>query len=219
MVFLRFGEFHRMEANKIIESYVYLGFAELMIALGIWPLGKSQGYEGLVPGPTTQDRIVLTKSPNSVSRATADTVEDMLKLLATADSAWKPYWDKRMVWYGPGGLGSYSTPESFAEFQRPFETTFSGWGDGKDVGITGVGAQCKAGDGEYAFLHGWKMITGIHDKPFLGITPRGKRVFMRDCDWWRCEGGKIVENWCMLDLPHLLMQLDYDVFKVIAENG
>ena len=29
LAFLRFGEFHRMEANTIVESYNFLGFAEL----------------------------------------------------------------------------------------------------------------------------------------------------------------------------------------------
>jgi predicted ester cyclase len=56
------------------------------------------------------------------------------------------------------------------------------------------------------------MITGVHVKPFLGLEPTGKRVFMRDCDWWRCEDGKIIENWCMLDIPHVLLQLGFDVF-------
>ena len=40
---------------------------------------------------------------------------------------------------------------------------------------------------------------------------------MRDCDWWRCENGKIIENWCMLDIPHLLHQLGYDLFAEIAK--
>lgn len=219
LAYLRFGEFHRMENNKILETYVYLGFAELIIALGRWPLAPSQGYEGVVPGPATHDGIVTGVSDAIKSRASADLVEGMLKKLATEDNAWRPHWDDRMVWYGPGGLGSYQTVEAFAEFQRPFETTFDGWGDGKDEGITGVAANCKAGDGDYAFLHGWRMITGVHVKPFLGLEPTGKRVFMRDCDWWRCQNGKIIENWCMLDIPHLLLQLGYDLFSEISEQA
>ena len=79
-----------------------------------------------------------------------------------------------------------------------------------------MGADCKAGDGDYAFLHGWKMITGIHVKPFLGIEPTGTRIFMRDCDWWRCTNGKIIENWCMLDTLHLVLQLGRDVISEIS---
>ena len=217
--FLRFGEFHRMEDGKTVESHVYLGFAELIIALGLWPLVPSKGYEGVVPGPATQDGIISGTSDPAVSRASADLVEGMLKQLTTDDEAWRPYWDERMVWYGPGGLGSYSTVEGFAAFQRPFELTFEGWGDGKEIGVTGVGADCKAGDGEYAFLSGWPMITGVHVGDFLGLAPTGKRVFMRDCDWWRVENGKIIENWCMLDIPHVLMQLGYDLFADIRAHA
>ena len=219
LAYLRFGEFHRMEDGKIVESQVFLGLAELIIALGLWPLKASQGYEGVVPGPATQDGIWVDASDPARSRASADLVEGMLKKLTSEDEAWRPDWDERMVWYGPGGLGSYATVEAFAEFQRPFELTFDGWGDGQEDGIEGVGASCKAGDGDYAFLCGWPMITGVQVKPFLGIEPTGKRVFMRDCDWWRCENGKVIENWCMLDIPHVLMQLDYDVFSNLNANA
>jgi len=215
--FLRFGEFHRMENGKIVESHVYLGFAELIIALDLWPLKESQGYEGVVPGPATHDGVLSKASDPFKSRASADLVEGMLKRLGTDDEEWRPFWDDRMVWYGPGGLGSYSTLEGFSEFQRPFERTFEGWGDGKEVGISGVEANCKAGDGDYAFLSGWPMITGVHVGPFLGLEPTGKRVFMRDCDWWRCNDGKIIENWCMLDIPHVLMQLGYDLFAEVEQ--
>jgi predicted ester cyclase len=218
LAFLRFGEFHRMEAGRIVETHVYLGLAELIIALGLWPLEKSRGYEGVVPGPATHDGIVAGTSDPVRSRETANLVEGMLKKLASEDEAWRPYWDDRMVWYGPGALGSYATVESFAAFQRPFELTFDGWGDGQEEGITGVGSHCKAGDGDYAFLHGWRQITGVHVGPFLGLAPTGKRVFMRDCDWWRVENGKIIENWCMLDIPHVLMQLGYDLFAEITAN-
>ena len=50
MAFLRFGEFHKMEESKIIETYVYLGLAELIIALGKWPLALSQGMRVLCLG-------------------------------------------------------------------------------------------------------------------------------------------------------------------------
>ncbi len=215
LAFLRFGEFHRMEGGKIVESHVYLGLAELIIALGRWPLAPSQGYEGVVPGPATHDGIWSDLSESAQSRETADLVEAMLMGLASDDEAWRPYWHDRMVWYGPGGLGSYATVDAFAAFQRPFELTFDGWGDGSEAGFSDVGSNCKAGDGAYAFLHGWRQLTGVHTKPFLGLAPTGKRVFMRDCDWWRVENGKIIENWCMLDIPHVLMQLGYDLFAEV----
>ena len=57
LAYLRFGEFHKVEDWQITESYVFLGFAELIIALGLWPLAPSQGYEGVVTGPATHDGV------------------------------------------------------------------------------------------------------------------------------------------------------------------
>ena len=214
---IRYGEFHKMRDGKIIQSQIFLGVAELLIDLGIWPLELMGGYEGLTPGPSTQDGISLTENKPVKSRATADLVEGMLMELASPDAAWLPYWDDRMIWYGPGGFGSYVTTEAFAAFQVPFEKTFEGWGDGTRQGIEGVGSQCKAGDGDYAFLSGWPQITGVHVKPFMGIQPTNKRIYMRDCDWWRCKDGKIIENWCMVDTLHLVHQLGRDVLSEISD--
>ena len=136
--------------------------------------------------------------------------------LTSPDAAWRPYWDDKMFWFGPGGFGTYATVDAFQAFQVPFEQTFEGWGDGKAQGVAGVGVACKAGDGDYAFLSGWPAITGVHVKPFMGIGATGKRIYLRDCDWWRCENGKIMENWCMVDTLHLARQLGCDVIAEVA---
>ena len=218
LAFLRIGEFHRMEEGKIVQSHIFLGLAELIIALGLWPLAPSQGYEGVVPGPSTHDGVLNGQSNPARSRASADLVENMLLELTSPEKAWRSYWHDNMVWYGPGSFGSYATLDAFEAFQVPFEQTFEGWGDGQREGITGVGSNCKAGDGDYAFLCGWPQITGIHVKPFLGIEPKGQRVTMRDCDWWRCENGKIIENWCMLDVIDVALQLGRDILGEIQER-
>jgi len=36
--YLRYGEFHRVEKGKVLESYIYLDIPELMIACNQWPL-------------------------------------------------------------------------------------------------------------------------------------------------------------------------------------
>ena len=102
---IRYGEFHRMQDGEIIQSQIFLGIAELLIELELWPLSSSGGYEGVMPGPATHDGIVLSHSVPSQSRTTADLVEAMLMELTSVDCAWRPYWDDNMIWYGPGGFG------------------------------------------------------------------------------------------------------------------
>lgn len=184
--FIRFGEFHQIEDGKVVQSQVFLGIAELIIALGRWPLAKSGGFEGVFPAPRSLDGLQMHANTVESSRASGELVENMLMQLTSPDAAWRPYWDDNMLWFGPGGFGSYMTVNAFQQFQTPFEQTFEGWGDGRAEGVSGVGVSCKAGDGQYAFLSGWPAITGVHVKPFMGIAPEGKRIYLRDCDWWRC---------------------------------
>jgi len=45
-----------------------------------------------------------------------------------------------------------------------------------------------------------------------GLEPTGKRVEIRYMDFWKVVDGKIVDNWVMVDFPHVLAQLGVDVF-------
>ncbi len=47
----------------------------------------------------------------------------------------------------------------------------------------------------------------------MGIAPTGKRVEIRYMDFWKVRDGKIVDNWVMVDFPHVLRQLGVDVFQ------
>jgi hypothetical protein len=41
---------------------------------------------------------------------------------------------------------------------------------------------------------------------------------MRVADWWRREGDVLRENWVLIDLPNLLLQMDVDLFGRLAEQ-
>jgi hypothetical protein len=47
----------------------------------------------------------------------------------------------------------------------------------------------------------------------MGVKPTGKRVEIRYMDFWKVVDGKIVDNWVMVDFPHVLAQLGVDVFN------
>jgi hypothetical protein len=52
-----------------------------------------------------------------------------------------------------------------------------------------------------------------HSGEFMGIAPTGKRVEIRYMDFWRVQDGKIVDNWVMVDFPHVMRQLGVDPFS------
>jgi hypothetical protein len=215
MAHLRFGEFHRMENGLAVESYIFLDLPELMISVGQWPIadspGRDRGFTGYLPGPATQDGLNWSTSDPARSASSCQLVTDMLLRLATKDEAWRPYWHENMLWYGPAAFGSFVGIENFAGFQVPFEQTFSEW-----VGGAAPGSQTRHftrfGDGDYVCSGGWPSLNAVQIKPFLGQDPEGKRLFMRVCDWWRCDGDLLVENWVIADIPHVLLQMGCDVF-------
>lgn len=216
---LRFGEFHRMENGRAVESYVYLDLPELMIATGQWPIAESpgvhRGFTGYLQGPQTQDGLKRPAASADRTQSSCDMVTEMLRALATKDEAWRPYWHDNMVWYGPAAFGTFIGIERFAEFQVPFENAFEGWSGGAAGNGMTVHAT-RFADGDYICTAGWPSLTGVHVKPFLGVRATNKRVFIRVCDWWRRDGDKLAENWVFVDIPDVLLQLGYDVFKEIA---
>ena len=215
LAYLRFGEFHKMKGRQVIESYIFFDIPELMIASGQWPIatgsGLERGYTGMIPGPATQDGVITEPRDPAESQKSYRIVSDMLLQLATKDESWRPYWHENMMWYGPGAFGSFVGINRFADFQVPFESQFEGWSGGsKNNGLTRHFT--RFGEGAYTCSGGWPSLTGVNVKPFLEQGPTGERVFMRVCDWWRREGDLLVENWVFVDVPHVLLQMGFDVF-------
>ena len=220
LCYLRYGVFHRIENNKTVESYIFLDIPEFMIACKQWSLdmgpGHSRGYTGLIQGPASQDGVLKQGTDPTEAQKSYQIVTDMLNQLATQDEAWRPYWHKNMMWYGPGAFGSFVGIDEFASFQVPFESQFEGWSGGtKNNGLTKHFT--RFGDSNYTCSGGWPSLTGIHVEPFLGQSPTNERVFMRVCDWWWRENELLVENWVFVDVPHVLLQLGYNPLPIVEK--
>ncbi len=214
LAYLRFGEFHRMEGDLAVESYVFLDLPELMVAAGYWPISTgpalTRGYTGLIQGPASRDGVLHQDGSVAEAERSYTIVTNMLAGLNTPDEAWRPFWHSNMMWYGPGAFGSFVGIDQFATFQTPFESQFEGWSGGSaNNGMTKHFT--RYGDGAYTCSGGWPSLTGVNVKAFLETGPTNERVFMRVCDWWRREGDLLVENWVFVDVPHVLLQMGRDV--------
>ena len=105
-------------------------------------------------------------------------------------------------WMGNYGCGTKDGLSAFQEnWQKPFQAAF-----GDKVCID----EARLYMGEWAAAFGRQEAT--HRGPFMGIAPTGKRVQIRYMDFWKVEDGRIVDNWVMVDFPHVLAQLGRDVF-------
>ncbi|MCP5075826.1 MAG: hypothetical protein GY947_21360, partial [Rhodobacteraceae bacterium] len=73
--------------------------------------------------------------------------------------------------------------------------------------------------GDYVCSGGWPSLNAVQTKPFLGQPATGKRLFMRVCDWWRRDKDLLMENWVFVDIPHVLLQMGFDVFGELAKDA
>ncbi len=46
---------------------------------------------------------------------------------------------------------------------------------------------------------------------YLGVPATGRPIGMRVMDWWRRDGSLLTEKWVLIDLPHLMLQMDVDL--------
>tara|TARA_Y100001954_G_scaffold190764_1_gene204979 strand:+ start:71 stop:613 length:543 start_codon:yes stop_codon:yes gene_type:complete len=106
-------------------------------------------------------------------------------------------------WIGNQGCGHKTGLREFQDnWQRPFQAAFS-----DKVCID----EARLFMGEWAAAFGRQ--EAVHSGPFMGIAPTGKQVEIRYMDFWKVVDGKIVDNWVMVDFPHVLAQLGVDCFK------
>lgn len=105
-------------------------------------------------------------------------------------------------WHGNTGCGTKHGLREFQEnWQKPFQAAFS-----DKVCID----EARLYMGEWAAAFGRQ--EAVHTGLFMGVAPTGKKVQIRYMDFWKVVDGKIVDNWVMVDFPHVLAQLGVDVF-------
>ncbi|MEM9552039.1 MAG: ester cyclase [Pseudomonadota bacterium] len=218
---LRYHEFFRFEANRVVEFQGLWDIPEVMIQAEAWPMAPSLGREWHVPGPATCDGLVRGPYDAATGEATKTLIIDMLDHLKRHPSEGGPelmemskFWHERMSWYGPAGIGTGRGVAGFRNWhQIPFLNAMPDRGQYvEDI------TYHFFGDGNYAAVTGWpNMLQTVTDDGWMGIAPAGRRIEMRSLDFWRVENGRIRENWVLVDLLDAYRQLGVDVFARLRE--
>jgi predicted ester cyclase len=106
-------------------------------------------------------------------------------------------------WRGNAGCGTKNGLREFQDnWQKPFQAAFS---DKECMD------EARLAEGQWMAAFGHQ--TAIHSGEFMGIPPTGKRIEIRYMDFWKVVDGKIVDNWVMVDFPHVMRQLGVDPFN------
>lgn len=223
LVYLRIGEFWRVENGRIAEGRLIVDLLDLIAqntiaGAGAWPLAEAHyGAPVVFPAPETQDG--LCPEDRAAGEASLDVVEAMLSSLHVFDpedfgsdgqvgagGTWAP----DFAWYGPGGVGSTVSWPGFVDHHRaPFLRAFP---DRK-----GGNHYARVGDGAYAAVSGWPSMTMTHRDTYLGVPATGKALTLRVMDFYRVKDGLIAENWVLLDYIDLLAQMGVDVIADTAK--
>jgi len=136
-IYLRYGEVHRIEDGKVLESTCLWDLLDVIRQAGFWPIAPSLGTEGMWPGPITSDGIVLDEQDKATSAASIRQTLAMHKTLADYDDRaglgrdgllvmpQKGHWHPKMMWYGPSGIGTTRGLQGFVDYhQLPFRIAF-----------------------------------------------------------------------------------------------
>ena len=215
LVNLRFGEFHKIEDGRIVESFAIYDLIDFMRQTGRNPLpAPPMGVADIFPAPLTQDGLTMAAGDDAETQASLALVEQMIFGLHQYDKAdlgsmgMERFWSPTMLWYGPGGIGANRGVGGFQTYhQKPFLTAFP----------DRVGGNHKArfADGAYVASTGWPSIHATHAGPWLGVPGTGRQITMRVMDWWRRDGSLLKENWVFIDVPHVMLQSGFDVFAAV----
>jgi predicted ester cyclase len=213
LMLLRSGEFYRVDEGLITKARIIIDLPDMIRQCGINPFpGPSYGLETLFPGPATHDGVLPTGGPEGGKRS-LDIVEGMLADLHTFDpntfsssnqTGASGYWHEDMLWYGPAGIGSNYLWDGFVKDHR--EGFLRAFPDRK-----GGDHYCRIGDGDYAAISGWPSMTMTFKGDYLGVKADGRALTLRVMDFYRCDGGKIMENWVLLDYNDLMAQMGVDL--------
>ena len=219
VVNLRYCEGHELRDGKIVNSYVFIDFLDLMRQAGYFPIAPSLGREMRWMPPRTLDGVILSAQDEQCSKRTISTILKMHAALgyysgepptrAVLDEMQQAeHWHPNFMWYGPAGIGTTRGLKGYEDYhQIPFLVAFP------DRAGSPQGHFIRIGDGDFAVTGGWGYLRATHTGAELfGVPPTGKRIKMRVMDFYRCDDETIVENWIPIDVPHVLLQMGVDVF-------
>ena len=218
---MAFGQFYVMRDGKIAESYVMFDIVSVMRQAGFDVLPPSPGADGgRVPGPVAGDGILLTEQDPLEGRKTLQLVDAMGSGLEryvrdrdgadmSAMEQWQ-YWSRDMRWYGYSGIGRCHSLEEFEDFhQRPWLHGFGDRGLSHDADVGRV--MGFVGEGAYAQGGIWDVPFSRHNGDYAGISATGQMMTIRDFDWWKRSGDRLIENWVPIDLIDLARQMGVDL--------
>ena len=204
---LRFGEFYRIEHGRIVEVFALFDIVDLMRQAGVSPWRPGRGVETLTPGPATGDGVRYGPPDATGSETSLRLVDAMLDNLFAPDresAGMERFWSPDMMWYGPALIGATRGLDGFfRDHETPWIESFPDWHT--------IGHSPRFADGDYVGLLGWPSLQATQTGDLFGLAPTNRPVTINLMDFWRRDGDLLAENWVLIDLPSVFLQLGVDL--------
>ena len=204
---IRWGEFCKVEDNRVTEIYFLLDMVDLMQQAGMDVLPPAMGKDGRYAPPRAGDGVLHDSANTADSDYTLAHMrrfiyeglngfdENDLSSMGMAD-----YFHPDVIWYGPGGIGACYSFKEFESFhQQPWLIAFP------DRSVQDL--QALIAEGQYSGGPGWAGVIATHTGEYKGVAPTGNPIVINGLDWWKREGEQLVENWVFVDMVHLFRQM------------
>ena len=216
MAFLRYCAFHKVVADRIVETAMYFDIPHLMIQAGQNPFPLQTAAHLVQPGPMTHDGLLFAEQPSEEGERTLAAINAMIRDLGQWGSGLpleeelSRTWHDDMIWWGPAGIGATYTIERYAkQHAGPFRGAFTDRSKTNHI--------CRLAEGHFGGFFGWPNFTAVHNGGFLGMPASNDPAEFRVIDIYRRAGEKLAENWIFIDLLHWLSQQGVDVLEHVDE--
>ena len=216
---IRWGEFCRIEQDKIVETYVLLDLIDLMQQAGFQVLPPNRGVDGVYPPPRARDGILLEAQDEQTSAHTLEHIrrfifdalnsydQSALRSMGIAD-----FFHRDVQWYGPGGIGACRSLQEFEDnHQRHWLRAYP------DRQVQDLDALIA--EGSYSGAPGWAGVKATHTGEYLGCPATGKPLVINGLDYWKRNGEMYIENWVFVDMIHLFRQMGIDLFERLKKSS
>jgi len=140
-------------------------------------------------------KSVVRNFMRDLDAANTAEIEDVLARYTAPDFLWRgmhPFYEQR---------GAHAVTGAF---WRPFREAVGPIQRREDILIAGRNdVEVRGGDWVCSMGH----LMGLFDKPWLGIPPSGKMLFLRYCEFHNVEDGRIAETALFCDIVGVLQQV------------
>ncbi len=113
------------------------------------------------------------------------------------------------LWRGYHPFGEQDAAGCAERFWRPLRRSFGALQRRLDIFFAGSN---EIDDHRSVWVVSMGHLTGLFDRPWLGIRPTGKLTMLRFCEFARVTRPGIAESAMFFDIPHLMMQAGQNPF-------